>query len=195
MTDEDVIMTDKVFILMTSWEDERESHELRPKNGSWNSIGEILRGERPVSEYEPLDLVGPISNAPDWDFYNCPGTLGMLSRRAVEIFEPYLATCFQPLEATVNGSPFFFLRIISTIDCLNRERSTIIPFNSDPTDIMRIERYYFKKDLIPDPVLFVIPEGSPHLFGSHSIPGLITKNSLRGIEAIDTEDPPSWLNY
>jgi hypothetical protein len=192
---ENRMATSRVFIVMPSWEDERTTHNLRPAKGSWGTIIDIVRGERPASDYKKLDLVIDVPNPSDWDFHDCGGTLGLLSRRFVDAFHDSLSRCFEPLEARINGLPFFFLRVKASIDCLDRAQSVIIPFVCDPTAIKRIERYRFAKDVIPDPALFVIPEGLTHLFGSHSIPDLIAKYRLRGIETIDTEDPPSWLNY
>jgi hypothetical protein len=107
--------------------------------------------------------------------------------KAILAFRDFLAPHFSLLEAYVNGVLFYILRIEHRLDCLDKVNSKITYFKSSPNDVKRIERYHFRKEKIPDPTFFVIPEIQTHVFASQSIRDAIMANQLKGIAAIDIE--------
>jgi hypothetical protein len=183
--------TNRVFIVGESHEDDRPQIRFDlPENSccvDWLKTLEILDGKRDPNEYESPHLIARESDAVNWDYYRCAGTLGLISERAVCHLAQYGRQCFEFLEAYLNDKPFFLLRKIGTINALDREHSSFDFFPHDPTRIMSIDRYALDKSKINDPCLFIIPESGTRLFGTDSIEPLIHDNRLRGFHLVDAE--------
>ena len=121
-------------------------------------------------------------NHPDaiqWACYIDSGR-GLFSRKFVAAVGSESLQGFTLLPATLNGCPYFFLRIETPIDCLNRTASQVETFPSDPLAIMEITHYDFYTDRLPECALFSIPE-MPDLFATDGAAQRIEKSGLRGI--------------
>jgi hypothetical protein len=130
-------------------------------------------------------VTGPDPTA--WDCYACGGTLGVFSQKAMTVLAPFAHRCFETLRVSINGAPYYVLRTKDTLDCLDRNRSIIKVFPHDPGRIMQVDRFRFRKELVPDPIMFVIPEGPFHLFASDGVERAIRAGNLRGFELMDAE--------
>lgn len=95
------------------------------------------------------------------------------------------------LALTVNEEPFFALRVSRQIDCLDRERSRIQYFQSDPTRILTIRRHVFRKEHVPDPALFELPGSRARLFATVGVKLAAENAGLVGIEFVDIEQSDS----
>lgn len=104
---------------------------------------------------------------------------GIFSSRAIEVLRPYMTSAFSVLPCTVNRKPHYFLCYSKGKTCLDVKNSEIKRFEDGR--IMNIKRYRFKKDLVPDPLLFAIPEDQSGIFTTASIPTLVEKARLTGI--------------
>ena len=117
----------------------------------------------------------------EWDYFAFTSTSGILSRRAVDELDGYLRHCFVPLPSTLDGKPFYFLHCHSPIDCLDIDASEAIYFPPpDDADVMQINKYAFKKDLLLDPLIFTTPQEPWVLFATESIPEIVKKAGLKG---------------
>src|SRR5207253_5764098 len=101
----------------------------------------------------------------------------------------HMTTCFEFLSASVNELPFCFLRRIGSLDCLDRAGSILVPYPHDPNRIMDIKQYCFRKKLVPDPAIFVIPEDKGGLFATDSAKTDIEKSGLKGFYFSEPESP------
>lgn len=158
-----------------------------PANGDlpWRTYVQVMNGELPVSEYEPVHLIVRGKRAKDWHSYFSDG-YGLISKAVVEVIEPYLRPCFELLPAFVNEVPFYFLRTVGSLDVLDREHSEIVLWDDEPRDIRKIRRYRFFKDRIPDPIFFRIPE----IFGRFATAGIktmIEERKFKGFYFHDTD--------
>jgi hypothetical protein len=178
---------------MRYWSKEEErpwiNFEL-PQNGKnipWREIGEVLDGKMPVSNYKPLRLVVNEEEPEQWHSYNVPGTYGLLSKTAVTLMGSYMTRCFEFLEAWINDLPFYFLRKIGSLDCLDRANSVLVPYPHDPSRVMDIERYRFVKEMIRDPIVFIIPEEKGWLLATDSVKAAVESAGLKGFYFTDAE--------
>ena len=180
----------QVFLLSPSLEDERPEIRFELKENQradWLSIDEVLRGERPLTDYREPEVVVLDAGAELWDFYLVPGTLGLLSARAVDVLAPFADKHFDVLPARISGSPYFFPRTKAALDCLDHERSSLDWFDDERTRVMRIRRFRFHKDRIEDPLVFNIPEDEFSLFATQSVRAAIRRAGLNGFRVLDVE--------
>lgn len=182
--------TQHVFTVGSSLEETRPEidYSMSDSRGvDWGRLGAILNGKLPLSEYRPVHIAVDNRFGEDWDFYRCSGTMGLISARAAGILSPYCSQCFDLMDAYINNCPYFFLRPTGAIDCLDCEQSILEVFPHDPDRIMWVDRYVFHKSVIPDPCIFVIPQGKFYIFGTDTIEQLIRGNKLRGFRLADAE--------
>ena len=107
-------------------------------------------------------------------------SVGIFSSRAIDLFKPNFDRHFSTLPCIINDKPFFFLIPREQQDsCLDINGSEIKRFQSGR--IMEINRYRFKNDLVPDPLIFAVPEDRNAIFGSASIPEKSRRAGLKGI--------------
>lgn len=163
----------------------------RPENGAnipWGLIGSVLLGEETDDKYVSVNLRVYTEGAGDWHCYPVPGTFGLFSQAVIDLIGPHMKQCFEFFEATVNDLPYYFLRQIGTLDCLDREHSELVPFPHDPSRVMRIKRYRFHKQEIADPIVFVVPETSTEIFTTQGIKDALEEAKLRGIVFVNAEE-------
>jgi len=166
--------TRQVFYVATSLEDRRPYFRSDINSDWWKTAPYRVQIRR--------------KDALKWDYYDCnSGFDGLISVRAAEILRPYLSPCFALVDAFVNDTPYFLLKPIGTIDCLDRDKSVFIPYPERPWTNLGVEQYVFRKEIIPDPCLFKIPDHRGFMFGTDGIPEVIRANKLRGFRAIDVE--------
>ena len=80
----------------------------------------------------------------------------------------------------MNDREYLFLRDENPIDCLDRKRSDLDVYQSDPSKILNVRHFVFTSDVPSDPVLFCLP-GSFRLFATESLAKRIARSDLRGI--------------
>jgi len=171
-----------IYNIRPSFEDDRIEIDFELEDNSeidWDVVNQILDDEITRDQYEPFHVVIKDEEALDWDFYSLPGTLGLLSKKAKDIFESYCTDYFEFLDATINSIPYFLIKEFNTLKCLDREHSILIPFKSDPNNVMQIKKYVFYKELIKDPLIFSIPESSD-IYATQSVAQIIRESSLQG---------------
>jgi len=174
-------MTD-VYELDCSVEEDRPFIDFeQPENArqDWGMINEMIDDR--VAVERPISIVITVGSpdALDWDFYMLPGTLGVVSRRAREVLAPFANRHFDFIELRLNDAPYFILRGTCPLDCLNRSRSELLFFKSNPAKVMEIRRYSFNRSVITDPIMFWIPERTGRIFCTPSVRDAVLKN-LRG---------------
>lgn len=159
----------------------------QPGVTSWMRLGKVLNGEAPASDYSVVRLAIRDARAADWHSYEVAGTYGLLSKAVIDLIGRHMTKWFDLLEAWVNDIPFCFLRKKRVLDCLDHDHSVLVPFPSEPDTIMRIDRYCFHKERIPDPAVFPIPEMKWNLFATDSIKREIEARGLKGLYFSDAE--------
>jgi hypothetical protein len=172
-----------VFRVDPSAEDGRPVIEFdAPANRGidWGRLGAILHGEGPATDYLELSIEVRGADAPSWGYYSIPGTLGLISGRAVQCIGPPAFRWFVLLPARLNGSEYFLLKVAEVLPCLDLARAEVVRFRTDPGRIKDITRYAFHKATIPDPLVFSIPE----------VPGLFATPSV--VQAIERERVPGF---
>jgi hypothetical protein len=163
---EDMTEEGVVFMVGPSVEDDRpviEFDALVNRGIDWRRLDALLRGERPTTDYQELSVVVPDADATSWGYYSVPGTLGLISGEAVRCIGRSTLRLFLLMPARLNGSEYFFLKVTEVLPCLDLTRSEVVPFRTSPERIKAIKRYAFNKAMIPDPLVFSIPE-LPGLF-------------------------------
>ena len=161
-----------------------------PQNGidvPWLHYGKVLSGQVPSHEYSPVHFVSDDPTVSLWHSYNIAGTHGMLSKTAIDLIGPYMTRCFEFLEAWVNELPFFLLRRIGSVDCLDRSNSKVVTYPHDPDRVMKIKQFRFFREGIADPMVFVIPENKGGLLATGSIKQIVEEAGLKGLYFSETE--------
>lgn len=175
MTDESL-----VFELRPSIEDDRPVIAFDdPANESidWLQLDEIAQGERPVADYQVIHLVVRHPDATLWGFYTVPGGLGLISTEAVEQIGRSAFRLYNLLPARLNDAEYYFPEPAEMLSCLDLGQSEVIPFSHNSKRIKDITKYTFHKAMIPDPLLFSIPE----LFGLFTTPSVREAINRSGI--------------
>lgn len=191
-------MTTKVFRLGTSTEEDRPD-SVTNKTSGLDEASKINRGlirnrRHDVASWTPWQLychkrgTTPVS---DWDYYAVGSTSGCFSRRAIEALGTYLSHCFDLLPAHLEGESYYFLHCRAPIDCLDIAASEVHYFPAPyDRDIMHINRYVFRKDILNDESIFTIPEQPWCLFTTTGIPSIASQAGLTGM-AFDLLDDSS----
>ena len=117
-----------------------------------------------------------------WDFYETSCGFGALSKKALDLLDPFFQDRFVSMPVFLDGHTYYSPRCLKRIDCLNRAHSTIeyIDFEDGSTDILRIRAFSFDGGLLSDPMIFAIPEKHLGFFCTKSVASLIEDCGLRG---------------
>ncbi|PQO42927.1 imm11 family protein [Blastopirellula marina] len=189
-------MTQKVFWIRESLEDDRPSGvTYHDPNGEFKSTEGFKRfqANSQVSAgtvgfpkdrwFSPVLSVSEPGTSPigEWDYFMCSGTFGAFSERAVQVLMPFWKKSFELLPATLEGLAYSCLRCSERTDCLDETQSEITYFDGT-TDVMEINSYVFKKELLANPMIFSIPQLTFELFATESIPRLAFEAGLRGFD-------------
>lgn len=184
-------------------------HQLRPTSEDERPQIDFQRSDTAASDehvsnletYSPsslpatpvAQLVGTDPSATSWDFFAAPGTLGLVSRRAVDALRPHVGGCFGFVPARLDGAPYSFIVRTGTIDALDRERSKLKYFRSSPHRVLRILEHAFHREALEDVGLFAIPESLMGIFGTEVAVRDLKDAGLRGLrfDLLDVSDLPS----
>jgi hypothetical protein len=172
-----------VFEFDYSVEDERPviAFDTPANQGiDWLRLGAILRGERPSADYHEIRVVVQDPDASSWGIYSVPGTLGLISAEAVERIGRPVFRLYELLPAKINEADYYFLKPMEVLPCLDREKSEIILFRSNPSRVKEIRKYVFKKAMIPDPLVFSIPESLARLFATPGVYERVVQSRIPG---------------
>ena len=107
-------------------------------------------------------------------------TSGIFTERAAELLWPFMEQYFVRLPCTVDRKPHFMFAPRVKTSVLDYKKSEIERF--DDGRIMCIERVVFLEKSLKDPLVFCIPEEPDHLYCTASIPDLIKKAKLKGLD-------------
>ncbi|MDB5312363.1 MAG: hypothetical protein JWO38_6565 [Gemmataceae bacterium] len=173
-----------VFRVDPSVEDDRPVIEFdAPANRGidWRRLDAILHGERPTADYRELGIVVRRADTTSWGYYSVPGTLGLLSGEAVRCIGPTAFGRFVLLPARLNGSEYYFLKVAERLPCLDLARAEVVSFRTSPERIKDITKYAFHKPMIPDPLVFSIPE-LPGWFATPAVAEAIERGRVPGFQ-------------
>jgi hypothetical protein len=176
--------SENIYLVGASIEEERPVIDFTHpdcKKVDWLLIDEVLRGMHPVGECQAVSIPVLVPGANAWSFYSVAGTLGLISRKAVQIIGDSAFQHFQLLSARLNDEEYCFLRAEKKLPVLDIGRSDIVAFRSNPARIKQIKKYAFKKDAIDSYVFFSIPE-FPGLFATEAILQTVKQNGLAGFD-------------
>ncbi len=121
-------------------------------------------------------------DALEWDYYDSYSSEGMWSQRAKDLLWPYTNGCLRCFQATLNGAPYYILRLNkeAAIDCLDHEQSEFTFWDQSlGGDIMDITKYVFRMQVLSDPLIFKIPERKK-IFCTQSIRQIVLDAGLKG---------------
>jgi len=156
----------------------------------WLLIAEMLDGEKPIDanyiEKANIKLLLPKKAV---DVVNFEFRL-MVSDKAKTLIGSLEIKNINFYKTYVNKVPFFHLVNLNILDCLDRQKSVVKVFPSDPNRVMKISKYVFQKGLIQDPSIFSIPEKLGNLFCTKKVSDEIFRSKLCGFRIYDIENPP-----
>lgn len=134
-----------------------------------------------VPDLEPSEAGN--SSVGEWDYYMCGATMGVFSKRAIEILKPCFEKRFTVLPVMLSGIAYFTLRCEERIDCLDQSESVLEWFEKNVT-IMSVKKLVFRKESFSDSgcCIFAIPELPCELFCNESTKALIETSNLQGFE-------------
>lgn len=166
------------------------SEENRPEinfeiqeNIDWALIDECLQGIRPISEYYLINITIDDKLSSEWDYYACPGTLGLLSNRAIQVLGKDAFENYELVPAKLNNQSFFFLKCLKRIDCIDRNNSIYESFPSNPNRFMSVQKHVFYLDNINGKHIFSLPE-TERLYCAEINAETIIKN-LKGFQVLE----------
>jgi hypothetical protein len=146
----------------------------------WLAIGDIVDGSRSDDGYQVPNLAVRGRDACRWHYYSCGG-LWLLSKPLMETVRPRAMPRFQFFPALLNSEPYYFVGQRVPLDCLDRIRSRVRYFKSNPGKIMQVDEYQFRQGVVSDPCMFYIEE-SPGFFVTESVKWAVEEAGLtRGV--------------
>jgi hypothetical protein len=172
-----------IFEMDRSVEDDRPVIEFdaKPNQGiDWQKLDTILRGQHPVADYDEVQVSISNPDASSWGFYSVPGTLGLISAKAVEWIGYPAFHLYELLPAKLNGTRYFFMKCNEVLPCLDRDNSEIITFRSDPQRVKEIKKHKFHKNIIYDPLIFSIPESFSRIYVTSTVYDAIVQSRIPG---------------
>ena len=76
---------------------------------------------------------------------------------------------------------YYAVNVLTTVNCLDEEKSDILYATNDPSRILSISRYHVRDDVIPSGVsIFKIPQHPGVVFGTRTFVDCVRANQLRG---------------
>ena len=171
----------RIYMIRPSTEEDRPRVSNNSLDFDLMPIG-LLR-EPLKKKWKPPRWTCEHPDALEWDFFLDYGTPGILSQRAVDALRPYSADYFEYLLLTINGAPYYFIRIAKYLDCFDRERSTGV-FEDD--EVHTIDKFEFRMEAIPIDSFFCIKERFSGPFGTDAVVDTIRRHKLKGFRIRDT---------
>jgi hypothetical protein len=181
-----------VYNMFPSGEDHRPQIDLEKHGYSdeWKELARPFPERVEVLQSNRLAFNCDASDALDWDWYWRVGMWGMWSQRAKDLLWPYARKHLRCFLTTLNDQPYYILHVDKklAVDCLDRERSDLEFFKSDPASVKRIRKYVFKQELLTDPLVFNIPEVNA-ILSTRTIRQMVFDAGLKGFHFEDAEHP------
>lgn len=182
-------LAQKVYEVGTSLEEDRPEIDLEsPMIAAidWLQVFDVIRGERPITDYEPVEMLVDAPDATDYHWYMCGGPQ-LVSQPLQELIQPH-TTLFEFLAARLNGAPYFFIKPSESLkrkpgglDCLDRDQSEVRYATDDPSEVSWVYRHAFRSGIVPDPCVFRIPESWSRMFATESIKQAVEEAGLKGV--------------
>ena len=173
----------EVFYCRPSVEDDRPQIEFEaPETGNndWLTVGEVIEGTRPITEFPSVSVQVFHPDATQWDCYLDGGVRGLFSQRFADAVGKAAFQGLMLLPGKLNGANYYFLRCDKSIDCLDRSKAVFETFRSDPTAIKRITHYAFRGESLPEDACFVLPE-LPDLLLTEPVVKRLQAANLKGL--------------
>lgn len=177
----------RIFRLGSSLEQDRPQIDFElPENAKldWDLINQVLDGRVSNENALPINIIVNSTEATKWDFFGIPG---IFSQRAHDLLLPFATNHFAFCKLALNGIPYFIPKPTIPLDCLDKEKSVIIPYRHDRSRIKDVKVFHFKRDLIPEHVLFWIPELPSRILCTDAIRSLIHTRGFRGFRFDEIE--------
>jgi hypothetical protein len=108
------------------------------------------------------------------------GVRGLFSQRFVDAVGMAAFQGITLLPASLNGTPYYFLRCEKPVDCFDRSNSVFETFAHDHSRIMDVSHYAFRSELLPADACFVLPE-LPDLLLTESVVQRLQAANLKGV--------------
>lgn len=187
-------MTINVFQLRPTSEDDRPQIDFQRSDtaASDEQVSSLETYSLSSLPSSPVaQLVGTDPSATSWDFFAAPGTLGLVSRRAVDALSPHAGVCFGFVPATLDGAAYSFIVRTGAIDALDRERSKLKYFRSSPHRVQRILEHVFVSEALDGVGLFAVPDDVMGIFATEIVVGAVKNSKLRGFrcDLVDAMSP------
>src|SRR5262245_59882879 len=104
-------MTETIYKVDPSCEEDRPivDEAVWHSEHDWDEQWKFFTRQTEWPDYHAPKLLSIHPHAPDWDYYVY--WIGLLPKRARGVLEPYAKEYFEFLDASLNGKPYFLLRI------------------------------------------------------------------------------------
>lgn len=164
-----------------------------PKNRGidWLSIAQMIDGELPLDGDRLLRAVVTIKKKRGQERLGVDALWFehriLVSPQAKAAIDELNLNGISFLAMSVNTERFFALKVIRTIDCLDKDQSELEYFASNPTRVMMIRKHVFQKALVPDPCIFQLPENRARIFATPTVKATLEQARVCGMQFIDLE--------
>jgi hypothetical protein len=179
--------TEKTYIVYPI-RDDAKPFILHDKNKHINLVefDAFMKGERPMSDYKPLELKVKHKNALKYDFYHFSSSMGLLSQKAVDVLGDKILENYEKLPVFVNKKPYFALKLVKTTDCLDFEKSVYVDIEGTKENLLSIATAVFHFDKLNPEQWFSIPQYPIYIYCTERVAEKIKQTDLVGFEFIFT---------
>ncbi|WP_459554321.1 hypothetical protein [Lacunimicrobium album] len=171
------------FELIHSTEEKRpEINFSTPTNSSidWEEASAVIVGDLPLENYVPLHISIKSKSYDKWHGYLDGGMGGMFSADFIDSWDDDEFEYYSFLPVFLNASVYYFLRRNQLVDCLDRDRSNLLYYKSNPSEIMTINAFAFTSTA-PKYRFFSIPEYPLRIFASQELQARFQRNPFKGV--------------
>jgi hypothetical protein len=150
--------------------------------GSWSpiAVAPAREWEEKGLPSEQKEYLSSRRTLPLADFSPWPSSSeAIFNDRALKVMLPLIEGAIEVLPLEFEGDRLHLINVISLIDCLDRQRSSIEWLADDI--VFRITHYDFKEESLKGQHIFKIPEMLTSIFVSDEFKSRVEENGLQGL--------------
>ncbi len=177
---------EKTYIVYPVRDDSKPFIDHEGQGCDWNAWHEYMKGERSLSDYKPVNITVKHKDALRYDYYHFSNSMGLLSKKAIDVLGEDMLANYETLPVILNGAPYFAITLKTETDCLDVENSVYVKVNETETDFLSIAHYAFHWDKIELDRWFSVPQFNIYILCTERVAEKIRGTDLMGFEFIHT---------
>ena len=161
---------------------------VHPRNASvdWQALGRYEEEGTPTAP-EPFELF--VKAERSFDVVRVAGMVGpLVSSRLRDVFQAVVGECVEFLPLSVNGTPFWLLRVVRVVDALDMNRSEVVYGVHGQVKYVDVPVWVGAR--LEDPMMFRLPQLPRSVWAT---PAVVEAFAASGCDGL-TFGPRGWVD-